>query len=670
MSFGSDSLTLSIGQWAFKDIQAQNLKFDVLLTTQGLGLTAKADSINLALPIGRINNVNLQCDELVLLTQQFSCNSGQMAFQHQELGQQNLAFTIMGQPDDEKYQLAIKDLSLASASFTVNVSIEKNNWTLTADTSSALLTPLARFLSPYLSDKHVQLLTSWSIDGEVKLAVAMDGQRADTLKNLNLKLTATGINLSDTTGQYVTENVASALLLNLVNDNQDWQWQTELSIDKGQGYGEPVFIDFSTAPMTLLAEGQWQQNTGKIVVSNATIKHNNIAQLEGHFSGSVDHIEQLSLDLKQADIAQLYQTWLQPFIMGTALDNIELAGEVDLKFHQQADNYHLTLGLNQVFIDDADGRFGVDDLSGNVGWANYTHPVQTELQWKGGYVYAIPLGASHIKAQITSSSLDLIDLWRLPVLDGELQVNTFSLKRPGEEGTTWSFDGLLTPISMESLSTALKWPLLHGKLSGVIPNVSYVDQHIQVDGALMVKLFDGTTVIRNLRLDKPFGALPQLYANVDLLGLDLETLTQTFDFGKITGKLNGKMTNLRLSNWQPVEFDASFSTPEGDKSRRRISQKAVDNLSQIGGGAGGVLSRSFLRFFEDFSYQRLGLKCKLTNEVCEMSGVGEAEQGYYIVKGGGLPPRINVVGYTRRVNWPDLIERLKAVSKSSGPVVK
>ncbi|MDO7667638.1 MAG: hypothetical protein MUQ39_04530, partial [Pseudomonadota bacterium] len=210
-------------------------------------------------------------------------------------------------------------------------------------------------------------------------------------------------------------------------------------------------------------------------------------------------------------------------------------------------------------------------------------------------------------------------------------------------------------ISMESLSAALGWPLLHGKLSGVIPKVSYFNQQLQVDGALMVKLFEGTTVIRDLRLDKPFGALPQLHANIDLTGLDLEILTQTFDFGKITGKLDGRLSDLRLSNWQPVQFDAYFATPEGDKSQRRISQKAIDNLSQIGGGVGGILSRSFLRFFEDFSYQKLGLNCILRNEICAMSGVGEAKQGYYIVKGGGLPPRINVVGYTWQVDWPDLI---------------
>jgi hypothetical protein len=152
--------------------------------------------------------------------------------------------------------------------------------------------------------------------------------------------------------------------------------------------------------------------------------------------------------------------------------------------------------------------------------------------------------------------------------------------------------------------------------------------------------------------------------------LDLETLTSTFNVGKITGKLDGDIHELRLSNWKPVHFNAQFNTPEGDKSRRRISQRAVDNLSQVGGGATGVLSRSFLRFFEDFSYQALGLGCALNNDVCVMSGVGESDTGYYIVKGGGLPPRINVVGYTRRVGWSDLIERLKSIQNSEGPVIQ
>src|SRR3546814_9919534 len=69
-----------------------------------------------------------------------------------------------------------------------------------------------------------------------------------------------------------------------------------------------------------------------------------------------------------------------------------------------------------------------------------------------------------------------------------------------------------------------------------------------------------------------------------------------------------------------------------------------------------------LRMFSNFSYSKLGLKCTLRQNVCHMDGVGSAGQGYTIVDGSGLP-RITVVGFSRRVDWPVLVARLKAVTQ-------
>ena len=89
----------------------------------------------------------------------------------------------------------------------------------------------------------------------------------------------------------------------------------------------------------------------------------------------------------------------------------------------------------------------------------------------------------------------------------------------------------------------------------------------------------------------------------------------------------------------PEAFDAFLFTPPDDRSQQRISQRAVTNLSSIGGGSGGgvaaALQGGFLRFFDDFGYDRLGLSCRLANDVCLMGGVMPAPGGYYIVKGSG-----------------------------------
>ena len=185
--------------------------------------------------------------------------------------------------------------------------------------------------------------------------------------------------------------------------------------------------------------------------------------------------------------------------------------------------------------------------------------------------------------------------------------------------------------------------------------------------------YERTIRIDDLRLASLFSASPEVFATMHIERLDLETLTRTFDFGKIEGKLNGWVRGLHLQNWQPVAFDARFFSPDDDDSRQRISQRAVESISSLGGGnATAALSRGFLGLFEEFRYKRLGIGCRLERGICQMVGIGPAagtNGGYYLVEGSSLP-RINVIAYNRLVDWQDLLARLQAAAQSEGPVVR
>jgi hypothetical protein len=131
---------------------------------------------------------------------------------------------------------------------------------------------------------------------------------------------------------------------------------------------------------------------------------------------------------------------------------------------------------------------------------------------------------------------------------------------------------------------------------------------------------------------------------------------------------------LELIAWEPVAMDLHLYTPPHDSSRHRISQRAVENLASVGGGgAAAALSSGFMKFFDEFSYDRIGIRCILKDGTCSMSGAGQAGesqfgQGYYIVKGSGLP-RIDVVGYRHQVSWNALVRQLDSITKSGAPVV-
>ena len=53
-----------------------------------------------------------------------------------------------------------------------------------------------------------------------------------------------------------------------------------------------------------------------------------------------------------------------------------------------------------------------------------------------------------------------------------------------------------------------------------------------------------------------------------------------------------------------------------------------------------------------------------------MDGLSSAANSFSIVQGSGLP-RLSVVGFNRRVDWPTLVERLVAVTEGdSTPIIE
>ena len=76
-----------------------------------------------------------------------------------------------------------------------------------------------------------------------------------------------------------------------------------------------------------------------------------------------------------------------------------------------------------------------------------------------------------------------------------------------------------------------------------------------------------------------------------------------------------------------------------------------------------------LRFFEDFRYDRIGLTCRLRDDVCLMGGIEPAGMGYYIVKGRGIP-RIDIIGNQGRVDWSQLVGQIVASMQSNNVIVR
>jgi hypothetical protein len=211
---------------------------------------------------------------------------------------------------------------------------------------------------------------------------------------------------------------------------------------------------------------------------------------------------------------------------------------------------------------------------------------------------------------------------------------------------------------------------MEGKIQAHIPQVLYYGGKLTADGAINLGVFNGMLSLNKLSIVDPIGVAPHLSADVTMRDMDLGLLTSTFSLGAMQGKLDGDVTGMELSNWRPVKLDARFYSSAGDYPKK-ISQRAVENISALGGaGAAAAVQRSFLRFFKEFNYQKIGWSCTLSNGICKMAGAESTPQGYIIVKGSGIPS-ITVMGYNQSVSWDVLVQRVQRIIQGNvKPIIK
>ncbi|HVJ62049.1 MAG TPA: hypothetical protein VM555_04980 [Tahibacter sp.] len=314
---------------------------------------------------------------------------------------------------------------------------------------------------------------------------------------------------------------------------------------------------------------------------------------------------------------------------------------------------------------DAQQRFALHGVDGAVAWRRDGTTEPSRLAWRSLELYKIPFESTVTVWRSRDGVLGLAEPAHLPLFGGAIELARLDVRPDAARNERLNTGFAVHDVDMSRLSAALGWPSFGGKLGGAVPQIRYAGDRAELDGGLMLNVFDGTINVTGVALERPFGVAPTFAADVAFAGLDLTLLTGTFDFGEISGRLSGTVKALRLVDWTPVSFDAQMHALDGGK----ISQRAVNSLSAVGGGgfvAG--LQASVLRIFDTFGYARLGLGCRLENNVCRMRGLDSSRQGYTLVDGRGLP-RIRIVGHQSEVDWPVLVERLKAATGGTKPII-
>ena len=371
----------------------------------------------------------------------------------------------------------------------------------------------------------------------------------------------------------------------------------------------------------------------------------------------------LDIELRSRDLASLGARYLSGWLGIAGLSELDASGALEVRV-RMADGTLSSVDarLHDVTLDAPGKGLSFAGLDGDLRLSGGEVPIDSELRWRSGALQGIAFGPATLPWRSAGGLLHGRAAVVVPVLGGQLRFDDIAIQPPaGEGGLQVGFGLALQGLQLGELSQALGGPAFRGTLDGSIPAARYAGDRIDFDGGLSMQVFDGSIEVTALSMERPFGVAPTLSADFALHDLDLLAITDVFDFGSVSGRLDGRIDDLRLVDWTPVTFDAELHTVRRHGVRQRISQRAVQNISSVGDASFvGSLQARLIGLFDDFGYSRIGISCRLANQVCAMGGLHSSGDGFTIVEGAGIP-RLDVVGFHRDVDWPTLVERLAAV---------
>ena len=657
-----DAIVLEVRELTIAGIPATNVsaRLDVLSDKKTRAIV-RAGSARLPAPAGVFTDLLLDCEEPVVAEPRFGCARGRFSARGGPTGGIDMKVAMEMRSDTGVTTLHGSDIRIAGTVASLDARMDEKGWKVSGRTDTAPIAALRKFAEPWF-----KVPADLTIDGSAAIEGSAADDGAGTTADIGVRLA--DVNLTNEESTIVAEKLAATARLRARLGADSTALDLELTGAEGQALLGPILLNLGVNPLRLETRGVMRGQT--LSIDAFRLQQKSLIDVSGE--GSVNLAAQTpslsgNFQLAKLEFPAAYTSYMQIALAASLLGDLSMSGTLSGEL-SVVDNGIASLHMKPEGLDlrDNRGRLHIEKMEGDVHWAPAGVGVArlSRLAWESGGAYGLSGGAANIEFVAFDQNFALARPTKLPVFDGGLAIETFAMANLGGDHMEVSFSGAIEPISMPLLAKAFGWPEFSGTLSANIPGVRLKDDVLTFDGNVESNVFGGTIVGSNIRLKDPLGNLPEFFADVRARDLDLDLVTRTFEVGSITGKLEADVLGLELFAWTPTRFDARLATPEGDRSRRRISAKAVGSLSNVGGGGGGViqaLQSGVLRFFDEYRYEKLGITCRLRGDVCEMSGVEPAPNGYFIVKGAGIP-RIDIIGNAGRVRWSQLMMSIETAN--------
>lgn len=464
-----------------------------------------------------------------------------------------------------------------------------------------------------------------------------------------------------------------------------------VEVDQGEVLFDRFYFDLKKNGLSGSWQGQYDPIRKSLRLSDAQMVLRDVVKLS--LQGSLDHERgdpslSVSVHVPKTPVAPLFQQLLLGPFKNDApfLQSVGTGGEVSLDLQMDGQGPDWELGGHFTWhkgnLSSGDHFVDLKDVELDLPiWYRKGRGREVETKASAGIldIGSMSIAAFHdqpLKVELRSGPNRLHangpTFFRVP--GGVVEIGPLVWEGMGISSTSLQTSLSLEGLDLQPLFAGLWSKPVEGSLSGRLDPVRLEEGVLTSQGQMRGRVFGGEVVVTSLGASGILTGSPVLKLDAQWEGLSLSDLTGDTSFGKIQGLIRGHIRNLEIAHAQPQRFDLLLETVQKKGVPQTISVTAVDSISKIGSGQSPFMGAAgvFSSLFREFSYEKIGVRASLGNDVFTINGTIKEDGVEYLVKKGGFSG-VNVVNQNpdNRISFKDMVKRIQRVGSSeSGPVVR
>ncbi|SEM25092.1 hypothetical protein SAMN04489760_1085 [Syntrophus gentianae] len=550
------------------------------------------------------------------------------------------------------------------------------SWDVSLRAFSVDLAQVFRMASPHLPETF----RSWTFKGKGGLEMDSKGQHINdrTVWKATAFVDLSEGGFASPDNSKAGERITGRIELKLSSPEQGRKGSFRISVKGHDGellWGQ-YYSDFKGRKVEVVSQGIFEQNPFSLSSSGTF----DLFQT-GHYVFSTDLSEKssvVSLDAKRVSCPQLFVVLFQNFISQNYpnLQDLTLNGEFDLKLilsiSPKRKMIEGRLALRSGSVRSASNRLLLSGLNIFLPYDLVLtgEPLpETEriarpgsVSFEGFEKADLKIGNLETPIILSGNRLILPNPIDFSLFGGEVRLAPIRIEEllfpqmRAETGLT------VKHLNLEKLiGQASPFPLT-GRIDGDLSPVVFEEGKWSAGGSLIARIFGGQVIFKNFSAGMPFSSSRFFGADVTFDAIDLEEVTANIKLGQMTGLIQGSLKDFQMEYGQPARFDLVITSDLSRKVPQSISVDAIKNLSIISTGSeaiSDILNSGLNRFFHEYPYSEIGLRCTLADDLFSLRGLIHEGGKEYLIRRAPLRG-IDIVNQNpdNSISFKDMAERM------------